>query len=63
MMKALLFFMKCIIEAHMHGPSVHSPPLFPKAPPLDIMIHVPSLAEEMRIQSENEMEMTGGGWH
>ena len=63
MMKDLLYFMKHIIEAHRCGLSVRSPPLFPKAPPLDIMIHVPSLAEEMRIQSENEMEMTGGGWH
>ena len=29
----------------------------------EIMIHVPTLAEEMRIQSENEIEMTSGGWH
>ena len=55
--------MKRIIEAHRRGLTVPSPPLFPKAPLLDIMIHVPTLAEEMRIQSENEMEMTGGGWH
>ena len=62
-MKDLLFFMKCVIEGNRRGLSVPSPPPFLKAPPHDIMVPVPTLAEEMRIQSENEMEMTGGGWH
>ena len=62
-MKDLLSFMKRIIEGHRRGLSVPSPQPFLKAPPPDVMAHVPTLAEEMRMQSENELEMTGGGWH
>ena len=62
-MKDLLFFMKQVIEGHRGGLSVPSPPPFLKAPPHDIMVPVPTLAEEMRMQSKNELEMTGGGWH
>ena len=62
-MKDLLFFMKQLIKGHRRGLSVPSPPPFLKAPPHDIIMYVPTLAEEMRMQSENEMEMTGGGWH
>ena len=62
-MKDLLVFTKQVIEGHRRGLSVPSPPPFLKAPPLNVMAHVPRLAEEMRMQSPNELEMTGGGWH
>ena len=62
-MKDLLFFMKQVIEGHRGGLSVPSPPPFLKAPTPDVMAYVSTLAEEMRMKSENELEMTGGGLH
>ena len=62
-MKYLLFFMKRVIEGHRRGLSVSRLTHFLKAPPPDVMAHVPTLTEEMWIQSENKLEMIGGGWH